>query len=740
MDAIMLQLRTDQGYIPWYCTQYLDELSESHRQQVLLQITFLQTYLTDKTPAASRAEAAHAIKKLSQSTERTELPSEDLRFRTRLQKIESIVGSDILAPTKTQHKRRYAEALWLTSRLWGKERAIALGLAADTHDNLRMPCYLHLFSHLEPSRRPSREIVRHVVPLKRSHDDSGGRLALGVDERPTHFGSDKDVSPTPATLEDKFEQLWSRVYPKAKAKAEGILTFLCSLCSLGAGEIPEVLLLRMMATTEIWAPNGYTVWVRTPDVNIVVKDLISGRANDFFLLFVARGLIHERSGPFGRKTFTISSKCRSEYGLSAAESAAIAWPQLVLICHAFPGQWEEKWFDPLTPSLSYFQAVQGTADSCEPSGRIVGDPTLGYKVLLALILSTKVPGARWKRKAIELAESIFAVNLPFGQSDFLYLKGLLLIRKLEMSRRVGSIHFDNAGDIDPPVDSRSNCVRGIELRYLAQGCIMQDPSDLDKALAHLNKFKTQTWPSAMERHELDLQEFMRCKITRWKGQFEEAAQALMCLEDRLGDRYDEIGCAFWSHYIGTLCELHEFEAAKRHARVAVNGWLHFREAGILEEGQKRHRLLRLTLAETLLSAGLARYCLRSGSNLDLNSDLIDAASILEDLDQEYKSITTKPAAGKEKEALKAWEELQVKVQYCREKEQITGFLEMVVYFAQSDLAARAKDYNKSHEMLRLAHAQFERFQREHWWTCVGTDFLNLLRDSLAKECVMSGIE
>ncbi|KAJ5144466.1 hypothetical protein N7526_001974 [Penicillium atrosanguineum] len=331
-----------------------------------------------------------------------------------------------------------------------------------------------------------------------------------------------------------------------------------------------------------------------------------------------------------------------------------------------------------------------------------------------------------------------------------------------MSRRVGSIHFDNAGDIDPPVDSRSNCVRGIELRYLAQGCIMQDPSDLDKALAHLNTFKTQTWPSAMERHELDLQEFMRCKITRWKGQFEEAAQALMCLEDRLGDRYDEIGCAFWSHYIGTLCELHEFEAAKRHARVAVNGWLHFREAGILEEGQKRHRLLRLTLAETLLSAGLARYCLRSGSNLDLNSDLIDAASILEDLDQEYKSITTsnwasclehlriflgraiiahlRAGRGEEKEALKAWEELQVKVQYCREKEQITGFLEMVVYFAQSDLAARAKDYNKSHEMLRLAHAQFERFQREHWWTCVGTDFLNLLRDSLAKECVMSGIE
>lgn len=280
-------------------------------------------------------------------------------------------------------------------------------------------------------------------------------------------------------------------------------------------------------------------------------------------------------------------------------------------------------------------------DNCADAiDRIVDDPTLGYKVLLALILSTKLPDARWKRKAAKLAESIFAVQLAFGESDFLYLKGLLMIQKLEIPRRVGSILFDKAGDFDPPVDSRLNCIHGIELRNLAQGCIMQEPSNLDEALVHLNKFKTQTWPSTMERHELDLQRFMRCKITRWQGRFEEAAEALKGLENRLGDRYDEIGCAFWSHYIGTLCELHQFETAERNARVALNGWLEFRETDILEERQKGRRLLRLTLAETLLSAGLARYLLQSGFNLDLESDLTDAASIFEDLDQEYISIST----------------------------------------------------------------------------------------------------
>ena len=405
-------------------------------------------------------------------------------------------------------------------------------------------------------------------------------------------------------------------------------------------------------------------------------------------------------------------------------------------------------------------------DHCpDVKDQINGDPTHGYKVLLALILSTKVPGAQWKLKAIKMAEEILAVRPSFKESDFLHLKGLLEIRKVEISRRDQSVHFDNAGGLDPPIDPRSKCIHGMKLRSEAQVCIMKDPSDLEGAFRELSRF--QAWhctsPSPMERHELDQQEFIRCKIMRWQGEFDKAAQALEKLVYRLGDRYDETGCSVWSHFIGTLCELHEFTKAERYSRIALDGWDRLQEKGILDEGQKRYRLLSLTLAETLLSAGLVRNSLSSGPTLNPDRDLAAAALIFGDLDRIYKSIIRTNWASRlehlrvllgramiahmrsghgtaVEDAVEAWEELLVEVQDCRKKEQVTGFLEMVIFYARSEIAAQARDYNKAHEMLDKAKAQSGICKREYWWTCVGTDFLNLLRDSLAKKSLLSGID
>ena len=194
--------------------------------------------------------------------------------------------------------------------------------------------------------------VHSTIPSKRSYYgiDNEQRLSLNVDGKTTRCGSDQNLPPSsvPATPEAISRRYWQRASPKAKFKAKTIFSF---LCSLKVDDIPEILLLRMMKSTAIWGSDGCIEWENTPGVSLVVNDLVSGRVFDFILLFMSMGLVHERPGAFGRNSFTISSEVRREYEPHALESAALVWPRLVLVCHAFPGHWEEQWFD--RPPSSY---------------------------------------------------------------------------------------------------------------------------------------------------------------------------------------------------------------------------------------------------------------------------------------------------------------------------------------------------------------------------------------------------
>lgn len=70
-------------------------------------------------------------------------------------------------------------------------------------------------------------------------------------------------------------------------------------------------------------------------------------------------------------------------------------------------------------------------------------------------------------KAINTAKDILASKPNLGSSNFIYLERLLTLRKIETSRRLESVYFDNFDDMGSPIDARSNYVYGAVLRSKA---------------------------------------------------------------------------------------------------------------------------------------------------------------------------------------------------------------------------------------------------------------------------------
>ena len=119
--------------------------------------------------------------------------------------------------------------------------------------------------------------------------------------------------------------------------------FLKFLGSLKIESIPEVLLLRLMIPTEIWSPSGEIENVRTLPIDPVVEDLIHGTAFDFIQIYICMGLVRETQGDFGRRGFTISPKIKTTLVEAEPFIPDVEWRRLTLVCHAFPGSWEEQW-------------------------------------------------------------------------------------------------------------------------------------------------------------------------------------------------------------------------------------------------------------------------------------------------------------------------------------------------------------------------------------------------------------
>lgn len=373
-----------------------------------------------------------------------------------------------------------------------------------------------------------------------------------------------------------------------------------------------------------------------------------------------------------------------------------------------------------------------------------------------------MPGSDWKAEALNKASDILSGNPKFSRkSDAVYLRRLVKLRMAEVSRRLQGVHFSALGDMSPPVDPRSNSLEGAWRRFEAQERIMMTRPDLHGAATILRGFKPwdPTAPSTSEHHVLNQLKLCQGKIQRWCADFELASATFRGLVDDFGAYYDDTGCSFWNHYIGTLCELHKFEDAERWARHVVQGYERLHEQGVCPERQKRHRTLRLSLAEVLMCKCLAERAAASNWAVRICTDVGEAEDIYKGLNCEYDALSKRDWAthfehlrvhigmasvtylvgDRFGDSQQLWEALQSPARYCEDHDKITGFVQMITDYSLSDIAAKLGNMDRAHAHLRTAKNRFSEIGREHWWTCMGTTMLDLLAKSLEGANLVSGI-
>lgn len=373
-----------------------------------------------------------------------------------------------------------------------------------------------------------------------------------------------------------------------------------------------------------------------------------------------------------------------------------------------------------------------------------------------------MPGSDWKAEALNKASDILSGNPKFPRkSDAAYLNGLVKLRMAEVSRRLQGVHFSGIGDMGPPIDPRSNALEGAWRQFEAQERIMMARPDLHGAITILRDFKL--WdpmaPSTSERHALNQLKLYQGKIQRWRADFELASSTFSGLADDLGPYYDDTGCSFWSHYIGTLCELHKFKDAECWARHAVQGYERLHEQGVCPERQKRHRTLRLSLAEVLTCKCLAERAAASNWAVGICTAIGEAEDIYKGLNLEYdalakrdwathfehlrvhmgRALTAYLVGDRFEESKRLWEGLLDPARYCEDHDKITGFVQMIIDYSLCDISAKLGDMDRAHAHLRDAKTRFSELGREHWWTCMGTTMLDLLAKSLEEANLVSGI-
>lgn len=137
---------------------------------------------------------------------------------------------------------------------------------------------------------------------------------------------------------------WAPVEPAWRQLSSPARRFLKFLSALRTERIPEVFLLRLMTATKMWGPSGEIESIRTPLVDPIVWDLVHRTAFDFVQLYINMGLVRDTWGDFGRRVFTVSPKLQAVLVEQTEPFIPdMEWVRLVLVCHAFPGRWEEQW-------------------------------------------------------------------------------------------------------------------------------------------------------------------------------------------------------------------------------------------------------------------------------------------------------------------------------------------------------------------------------------------------------------
>ncbi|RDH27083.1 hypothetical protein BDQ94DRAFT_185538, partial [Aspergillus welwitschiae] len=524
-------------------------------------------------------------------------------------------------------------------------------------------------------------------------------------------------------------------------------------CALGPAAIPEIFLFRMQQDSHIWSPAGEVQSVRAPRIDPVLDDFTSGECIGFLRVYKELGFVSATVGDFQREEYKIDSAVGKVLGNEPC-IPDLEWVVVVAISHAFPGRWEENWFTDTGRLL--LPLVQHAFRQCSDlPAKVLQQPQHGYKVLLTLLLSTHLPGADWKLEALHKAEDVLRCWPGFADEDTAYLRGLAQMRKRELSRRLQGVQWSSAEPVLEPIDPRTYCLDVAWQRSEAQDRIMLDTPDLDGAERILQGLSpTKLSSSTMGRSESTHVDFLAAKVQRWQGKFEQSEEILRRLIDNFGYQYNEMGCSVWSHYVAVLCELHRFTKAEYWARHALDGLLKLTEGGIHAERTRRHRMLRLLVAETLVCRCLSETHFDSREAALRESDMTYAA-----LHEEYRNLAKRDWVSRFEElrvylgrALVAslmnrlddanalWEATRSPARYCEQHGKVTGFVEMLIEYSLSTIAAERGDMNEAHRHLRDAKALYRRIGREHWWTCLGTALLDRYAQILRQFDMLSGTE
>ncbi|GLA67625.1 hypothetical protein AtubIFM54640_011308 [Aspergillus tubingensis] len=542
------------------------------------------------------------------------------------------------------------------------------------------------------------------------------------------------------------------------------------LCALGPAAISEVFLMRIQEYSEIWSSAGEVQPVRAPRIDPVLDDLTSGECIKFLRVYKELGIVSATVGGFRREEYKIDPAVGKVLGNEPC-IPDLEWVVVVAICHAFPGRWEDIWYDPvcdcpiaLTRGTNRFNdtgrlllpLVQHAFRQCSDlPAKVVQQPQHGYKVLLTLLLSTHLPGTGWKSEAVNKAEDVLRCRPGFADEDTAYLRGLVQMRKRELSRRLQGVQWSSTEPLLESIDARTYCLNVAWQRSEAQDRIMLDTPDLDGAERILQELSANNFGSGtMGELESKQVGFLAAKVHRWQGKFSQSEKGLRRLIDNFAYQYNEMGCSVWSHYVAVLCELHRFTEAEYLARHALDGLLKHTKDGIHAERTRRHRMLRLLVAETLVCRCLSETDFDSREAALRESDTMFAA-----LHEEYRDLTKLDWVSRFEElrvylgrALVAslmnrlddanarWEATRSPARYCEQHGKVTGFVEMLIEYSLSIIAAERGDMNEAHRHLRDAKALYRRIGREHWWTCLGTALLDRYAQILRQFDMLSGTE
>ena len=135
---------------------------------------------------------------------------------------------------------------------------------------------------------------------------------------------------------------WGKRFLELEQTSPGAVALLKFLCSLHRDDIPEILFCRMWSTRECWSSDGEIVQVNV-SVNAPLIDLLTRQTqfHENIRLLESFGFIKSEPGVLGKRKFSIKPDLQDRIMGITLNLQEVEWLRLVLVCHSFPGRFEE---------------------------------------------------------------------------------------------------------------------------------------------------------------------------------------------------------------------------------------------------------------------------------------------------------------------------------------------------------------------------------------------------------------